>query len=407
MAHAIWGLANIELPHLARGHAGLALPSAYLANICTTKEEAFERVNRCLDLASQAVAERPMSASLFEGFSGIAWVVEHLRRRMLDDVGGDDAGEGEEEDPNTEIDRAILALVRQPGRLLDFDLISGLTGMGVYALERLPAPCARDILAHIVLRLDEQATRTAAGITWLTRPELLPNSSRQRYPEGYYNLGTAHGIPGVIALLAQIVAADIESERAATLLDGAIRWLFAQELNEEHGSAFPWALVPGEPPNRSRLAWCYGDAGVAGTLMTAALATGDARLQAEAARIGRRAALRPPDIAGVVDTGLCHGSAGLALIFQRLYQATGDQVFADVARYWIRDTLDRRRPGQGIAGFFTRVVQPNGTPADQPNPGFLGGAAGTALALHAAATGVEPAWDRVLLLSPICRRPKP
>lgn len=264
----------------------------------------------------------------------------------------ENAGENDdaEEDPNTEIDRAMLALVWQPRRLLDLDLISGRAGMGVYALERLPAPRARGVLAQIVLRLDEQATRTAAGITWLTRPELLPDSSRQRHPRGHYNLGAAHGIPGVIALLAQIVAADIEPERASTLPDGAIRWLLAQEMDEAHSSAFPWALVPGEPPGRSRLAWCYGDAGIAGTLMTAALATGDTRLQAEAARIGRRAALRPPDNADVVDTGLCHGSAGLALIFQRLYQATGDQVFAGAVRYWIRDTLDRRQPGQGVAG---------------------------------------------------------
>ena len=33
------------------------------------------------------------------------------------------------------------------------------------------------------------------------------------------------------------------------------------------------------------------------------------------------------------------------------------------------------------------------------DPGFLGGSAGIALALLAAATPVEPAWDRVLLLS--------
>ena len=47
----------------------------------------------------------------------------------------------------------------------------------------------------------------------------------------------------------------------------------------------------------------------------------------------------------------CHGHAGRAHLFDRLYQASGDELFADTARYWLRQTLDLRRAGQGFGGF--------------------------------------------------------
>jgi hypothetical protein len=101
----------------------------------------------------------------------------------------------------------------------------------------------------------------------------------------------------------------------------------------------------------------------------------------------------------VVDAGLCHGSGGLALVFHRLWHATGEHGFADAARRWYAHTLALHRPGAGIAGFHSWL------PAIAPEPGrwdadasFLTGAAGVGLALLAG-LGVEPAWDRLLAAS--------
>jgi hypothetical protein len=41
----------------------------------------------------------------------------------------------------------------------------------------------------------------------------------------------------------------------------------------------------------------------------------------------------------------------------------------------------------------------DGELVEQYDPGFIQGAAGVGLALLAAATGIEPAWDRVMLIS--------
>jgi hypothetical protein len=111
--------------------------------------------------------------------------------------------------------------------------------------------------------------------------------------------------------------------------------------------------------------------------------------------------VRPAERAGCIDAGLCHGTVGLAHIYNRLWQDTGEALFADAARLWYRNTLELRRPGKGIAGFqaYYRDLVP-GQPAGWiDDSSFLTGAAGIALALLSAISPVEPAWDRLLLVS--------
>lgn len=100
-----------------------------------------------------------------------------------------------------------------------------------------------------------------------------------------------------------------------------------------------------------------------------------------------------------VDTGLCHGTAGLAHLFNRLYQATGDPEIRDATLAWLRHTLDMQIPGKDYAGLLSWVVSQPGEGRWEGEHGFLTGIAGVGLALLAAVTEIEPSWDRVLLLS--------
>jgi len=98
------------------------------------------------------------------------------------------------------------------------------------------------------------------------------------------------------------------------------------------------------------------------------------------------------------DAGLCHGTAGIAHLFNRMYQATGDALLADAARYWYERTLMVRKPGVEIAGYRVRLAD-GSQPQRAARPGFLTGAAGIGLSLLSAISDVEPSWDRLLLVS--------
>jgi len=255
------------------------------------------------------------------------------------------------------------------------------------------------ILQRVIDHLEETAESNEQGVTWLTRPELLPEWQRKLSPHGYYNLGLAHGAPGVIALLGQAVAANIATAQARPLLEGAVSWLLAQKLPESAGrSTFPSWVGPSVTPQDCRLAWCYGDAGIAAALFGAARRAGETAWEREALAIARRAADREPETCGAMDGGLCHGAAGLAHIFNRIYQATGEAWIKDAATSWFERLLEMRRPSEGIGGYCA-VNLSDGEMRWKKDPGLLTGAAGIALALLAAITPVEPAWDRMLLVS--------
>jgi len=382
---------------LARGSAGHALFFDYAAQAFDRNKRYASLARDCVDQAVEAVSAKPMGYGLYSGFAGIAWVAEHLQRRgdSGDAAAGAEAGEGEG-DLNKEIDDALLDLLTQRLWHETYDLIGGLVGLGVYALERLPRPSAAACLAAIVDHLAELAESGASGVTWFTPPELLGPWARSVNPSGHYNLGVAHGVPGILTLLAAACRAGIREEQAASLLEGGVRWLLAQQHRSGGISCFSDAVGPGLTPVPSRLAWCYGDAGVAAALLAAARLADRPAWELDALAIARRAAERPAVQSGVQDAGLCHGAMGLAHLFNRIYQATGEGLFAEAALFWYRKGLALRRPGQGVAGFSAWDVK-NKEPAWSAETGFLTGAAGIGLALLAAVSPYKPEWDRVLL----------
>jgi hypothetical protein len=100
---------------------------------------------------------------------------------------------------------------------------------------------------------------------------------------------------------------------------------------------------------------------------------------------------------GAEDARLFRGAAGKGHRLNRLAQATGDERLAEEARSWFGRVLAMRRPGEGIGGFQARVSDGRGGAAWADDPGFLTGSAGIGLALLAAVSTVEPAWDQILL----------
>jgi len=394
-------------PSLAGGMAGLAVLHGYLAQAGGGQDHAALAAE-LLQRATAAVSDDPGAASLYGGLAGVGYTMAHLQGRLP----GLDA-----EDELAEIDEALLEHLDQSPWPETYDLIDGLVGFGVYALERLgkgvrsllperPGGCfaqktpdtfstATACLERVIDRLAETAEHREGGITWESRQEWLPEKYHHLYPHRYYNLGLAHGVPGVVALLGQACAAGVAVARARPLLEGTVRWLLAQQTPE----GFPSGIEKDQDKQPARLAWCYGDPGVAAALLWAARLVNEPTWEREARAIAIRAARRPADKSGVVDAGLCHGAAGLGHLFNRMFQATGDECLAEAARFWFEQTLQMQRPGKGVGGYEAWQLDDEQVVTWIADPGLLTGVAGIALALLAATTNIEPAWDRMLLVA--------
>lgn len=376
---------------LLDGRPGPAMFLAYLA-MATGDEPPRQRSLGLVEQAVDGLAEAATDVSLMTGFTGVAWTVEHLQGR---------AWEPADEDLNQDIDEAILKAFQkvpaEEGWPMGHDVMFGLTGLGVYALERLPRASAAEILRQVIERLDQMAERSEEGLAWLTPSRSLDKENREKYPNGFYSLGVAHGVPGIIGFLGMVFAARIEQPKVHGMIEEAVRWLLARRIPNASGSSFS-NLHPrlDSPPSRS--GWCYGNPAIATCLMIAARALSDKNLEETAHGFALESALRAHDDVGIVDAGLCHGAAGLGHLLNRVYQATGDERLREGARFWINHAIGMRRPGQGLAGFLAlRTDGADMEPVYKSDPGFLLGVGGIGLALLAAVSTVEPDWDRVLL----------
>lgn len=356
-------------PSLALGDAGTAVFFAYLARTRFPIKHAADRARHYANRAAQAIGRVALPLGLFGGVSGIAWMLQHLRGAELP-----------RRDPCAQLDGALQGAIAG-GRLDDdLDLVTGLCGVAIYALARR-APA---LTTAIVARLRARGTLDSdgAGVTWSPPGEPV-------------DLGTAHGLAGLVAVLGQASAAGV---RGATTLARRATCSLLRHARWDQPSVFPDIVAPGVAPGASpaepaprdcRLAWCYGDIGAACALHTVADATGHAGLRTTALRIALHAAQRPVTGSGVVDCGVCHGAAGVAFGLQRLFVATGAPALREAAGRWLARALDLGIP-PGLR---------DGSEAAHGR-GLLGGA-GVGLAYLAAIRPVWPRWAGAMAFVPM------
>ena len=207
---------------------------------------------------------------------------------------------------------------------------------------------------------------------------------------GEFNLGVAHGVPGVIGILGMLSRAGVDRAKTEPILRSAIGWLLAQAIKDDaEGHCFPYSAGADILPEPARLAWCYGVPGIAGVLSTAADGLGDEALASKARELARAGARCGIAASGVRDACLCHGAAGVGHIYNRLFNSAQDDTLRKTAIFWFEQTLEMRRPGEGGSGFQGVGLDEDGEERFFPCIDFLNGSAGIGLALLAAATPVR------------------
>lgn len=375
---------------LSWGSAGRALWHAYAAASLGFTEE-LNRLETTLDELFDGPL--PMhDCSLFGGATGIAWTMQHLTSEP--GLGVDLA-----DDPNDQLDPVLWQRLFQSANGT-YDLVSGTVGLGTYALERLPDPSALRALKWIIADLDRRSVVLETSSTWYRPSNPVTTDQAVKKPQSQVDLGHAHGVAGILAFLCRVHAVGLATETVEHLLEGGVRWLIDHQLPEENVASFPPTFPQEDTVNPSRLAWCYGDLSASVALCMAGTRLGRSAWVDLGLGVARRTCGRPRELSGVEDCGLCHGAAGIAHIFNRLYWWSGDPVFGDAARSWFHALLHMGREESPTGSFFARVEDSQGRLVAHQDSGFLMGMAGVGLALAAAVSTVEPHWDRVLLLSP-------
>jgi lantibiotic modifying enzyme len=344
------------------------------------------RADALLEAAVEHASEL-RTPGLHAGFLGVAWLLDHMQSSAA-------AG-----DFNADIDEAVAGLLQRGPWTAPYDCISGLAGIGAYALARRKRVATAEAMVHLVVeRLVENADEVDHGIVWWTYPRWIRPDFRGERRWRHVDAGLAHGTPGVIAFLAKCTLHGVADPRIERLVSRAVAWLLAQLEPVTGGGWSPNWVGRGLGNGRARTAWCYGDPGVASALLLAARATRRPDWEERAVALARAVARRPLEHSGCQDGGICHGTAGVAHVLHRLYRATNDPQLREGARTWFEHLLDMRRPGRGIAGFVTVMPKPGGGVSRRADASLLTGAAGVGLVLAEALASRLSDWDMCFML---------
>jgi len=364
------GAPGIALLHIERARAGLGR---------------WETAHEWATAATRTPVPASPGSGLFLGAPAVAFALTAANQpgyadalRILDShITGLAAGRLRQ--AHQRIDRGQLPALRE------YDLISGLTGIGCYLLHHHPdATATRDVLHYLVRLTHPLRLRSEIGPGWWSGNDPTDQPS-QRFPRGHGNLGMAHGIAGPLALLSTAMKRGITIDGHHRAITTICAWLDRCRHGHDDRAWWPeWTTTDEHHAYRERPprpSWCYGTAGQARALQLAGQATGDTRRQRTAERALLGCITNDRHLAELNDASLCHGWAGLV---QTVWRAAADARTGELAARLphLRDRLVHHRSELG------------------DKTGFLDGHDGAALALHTTATDTPPpsAWDACLLI---------
>lgn len=286
------------------------------------------------------------------------------------------------------IDRQWLPALRE------FDLIRGLAGLGAYLLSRHDhgqledVDLVHDVLSYLV-RLTEPITiggETLPGWWTANGPS---DELDDDWPGGHANFGVAHGIAGLLTVLALARARDIAVPGHAEAIERIHSVIDRWRVDGPAGDWWPGLISRTEHRAQAvrharaqRPSWCYGTPGLARAQQLAAIALGDCTRQRHAEAALADCIADEAQLAQLGDASLCHGWAGLL--------HTAGRVAADAGA---DSRLARSLPA--LRARADRQALHHQLPIDD---GLLEGGAGVVLARRT--TLPASTWDACLLLAP-------
>jgi lantibiotic modifying enzyme len=345
--------------------------------------------------------------SLHAGAAGIGFVASTIARspkdyqsliRVCDDL------------ILTTVVESVRALRLTPDVLAfhDFDVMSGVSGIGRYLLMRYGPnhPAVRMITSFLIELTIPKVLDGHRVPGWCAKGTIkLGNGSVIGGDGPYLNLGLAHGIAGPLAYLAVAKDGGAIDAGLDEAIERVVSWLVGWLGRGAQGTNWPsWVFLDEEMSQVSsanfgdRRAWCYGTPGIASSIQLAGSAMGrqewiDIAVEALACQLSQEN--MTDKYSDLKNVGLCHGWAGILRIAQKMAPLDPTGRLASSVEYLAQLLVDSFDPLTSF-GFRNNEL---GSTFHPENPGLLSGCAGTALSLLAYANGghSQTNWEEVFL----------
>jgi class I lanthipeptide synthase len=278
-----------------------------------------------------------------------------------------------------------------------YDTIQGISGIGLYYLMNLNSELfAKELTELVKLSISLTQPIMIDGHTvpgwYLSQKDQFIDLDKQRYPNGNFNLGLSHGIPGIVAFLSIALLHGVRVEGQEEAIERAVLWI--QAKRQSHRFSSYWVKCVSFEEEISELrqnhnhgmdAWCYGSPGVARSLYLAGKALKKEDLKEYALRSFRTIFMRSREEWGLAGPTFCHGISGLLAITTVMAQETLDlELKNQVAN--LEQLLLQYYQGEYPFGFRDFEPMKEGSYAQIDKAGILEGASGVLLSLLAVHT---------------------
>jgi lantibiotic modifying enzyme len=361
---------------LFTGKTGVALFFYYYHRL--TGDRSY--LDRIRDLLNEAINDMNAQGMPYfshcDGISGAAWCIDFLYEENILDFGSDVIF-------GPDFLNIVGSQAKGYLRQNNFDYLHGAIGLLLYLIDR--GIDVGNSIEMLLTMADEQPE----SIKWRS-----PNHKQKS--EDCFNLSLAHGNSSILHLLCASLATG-ENDRIKDKIEKLVNFILnCKRLPGLTFSFFP-NLIP--IPERfeyedSRLAWCYGDLGISYLLYRAGCKLDNKSLQLEALQILEETTKRRSDKETfIADANFCHGTIGIAHIYNRLFCLSGMDSFKDAAEFWYDRTIAYGNVEDGAAGYETWRVG-----GSEKVTTLLEGISGVGLGLISAVSDISPAWDKFVLL---------
>jgi len=287
--------------------------------------------------------------------------------------------------------------------LQEFDVMQGMSGIGRYLLcfaDRQEMKVALErVLRYLVQLCADREWNGHVVPGWFTAPEQQHMASdRTAYPNGHFNCGLSHGIPGPLALLSLAARQGVEVAGQREAIQKIGSWLMRWREQDEFGPLWP-ARVSWEEYRDGRVqgvvpreAWCYGGPGVARALWLGGTVLENEEWKRTALAAYQGTARRPERDWNIESDTFCHGRAGLLQMVQRMYSESGDAAVGRLRDQLLVRMLERWNSDDPYGYHEAEHGE------QQHLAGLLDGAAGVFTVLIGLIQEQDADWDAVFLI---------
>ncbi|OHU91862.1 MULTISPECIES: lanthionine synthetase C family protein [Pseudoalteromonas] len=293
-----------------------------------------------LDKLQDELEEQTLELST--GLAGQAWLLEYLNQANQEDYAVDLL---------EDVDALFTGALDHNPWLGEIEYVLGLAGYAPYAARRLRYSDQQALYSTIVKGFESTASRLDNGlITWSQPSQSVYRLDKECLDQPEYNLGFAHGVPGIIAALLPALKISTLKPQVTELVQGACDWLLTQRKDDKD-SVSCFSSCASHPHETSRLGWCYGDLTIALVLARAGQALESPSYVDQALKVALKNIPRDASTGFVKDAGLCHGYVGIMTIYQALNELMPHPQLEEVVTTWLDYTLEQFEQ-QGLEAFY-------------------------------------------------------